>query len=205
MTELSIILLFIPSMLMISAIPGMCMTLAFSLGLRYGIRKTIPMMLGELLGVSIITVSAILGVASFLLAYPNGFIFLKVGGSFYLFYVAYQMWRSSGDFKSTNVEVELSNTILFSQGLITALSNPKGWAFAVSLLPTFINKEAALLPQLTIMLVIILSCETIFMFIYATGGKKLSSFLTEDNHLVLLNRATACIVAGIGLWLLMSN
>ena len=43
---------FIPSIAAISLTPGMCMTLAFTLGLSQGYRRTLWMMWGELAGVA---------------------------------------------------------------------------------------------------------------------------------------------------------
>ena len=43
---------FIPTIAAISLTPGMCMTLAFTLGLSQGYRRTLWMMWGELAGVA---------------------------------------------------------------------------------------------------------------------------------------------------------
>ena len=43
---------FIPTIAAISLTPGMCMTLAFTLGLSIGYKRTLWMMLGELSGVA---------------------------------------------------------------------------------------------------------------------------------------------------------
>ena len=47
-----LILLFIPTIAAISFTPGLCMTLAFTLGLSIGYRRTLWMMAGELTGVT---------------------------------------------------------------------------------------------------------------------------------------------------------
>ena len=52
------IILFIPTIAAISLTPGLCMTLAFTLGLTVGYRRSLWMMTGELAGVStVITAS----------------------------------------------------------------------------------------------------------------------------------------------------
>jgi threonine/homoserine/homoserine lactone efflux protein len=53
--------LLIPTIAAVSLTPGMCMSLAFSLGLSVGYRRTLFMMVGELLGVaSVVTLSVLI-------------------------------------------------------------------------------------------------------------------------------------------------
>ena len=52
----------------------MCMTLAMTLGISVGYKKTLWMMWGELLGVAIVAVAAVLCVAKVMLSYPSVFI-----------------------------------------------------------------------------------------------------------------------------------
>ena len=47
-----LILLFIPTIASVSFTPGLCMTLAFTLGLSIGYKQTLWMMLGELTSVA---------------------------------------------------------------------------------------------------------------------------------------------------------
>ncbi len=47
-----LIVLFIPTIASVSFTPGLCMTLAFTLGLSIGYKRTLWMMLGELTGVA---------------------------------------------------------------------------------------------------------------------------------------------------------
>ena len=75
----------------------MCMTLAMTLGISVGYKKTLWMMWGELLGVAIVAVAAVLGVARLMLSYPDIFTFLKVFGACYLTYIAINMWKAKGN------------------------------------------------------------------------------------------------------------
>ena len=50
---------------------------------------------------------------------------------------------------------EINFIKLFSQGFITAVANPKGWAFFIAMTPAFINYEIALLPQMSALVIII--------------------------------------------------
>lgn len=182
----------------------MCMTLAMTLGMSVGIRKTMYMMWGELLGVAIVAISAVIGVSAIMLRYPNIFIVLKCLGALYLTYVGINMWRSKGKL-ALNQENQIANTqssTLFYQGLITAIANPKGWAFMISLLPPFLSAKLPIAPQLAVLLTIILLSEFICMMLYATGGKTVGKILTEKDKVKLLNKASGTLMIGVAIWLL---
>lgn len=205
MLDLTLIALFIPTILLISITPGMCMTLAMTLGMTIGVRKTLWMMLGELLGVGIVASAAVLGIAAIMLNFPALFTALKVVGALYLGYIAVNMWRNAKH-NSTEQTVDIkSKKQLFSQGLITALANPKGWAFMISLLPPFINYQQALTPQLIILVTLILSSEFICMMLYATGGKSLAKILKRGDKVIWLYRGSALLMMVIACWLLLSS
>ena len=72
------------------------MTLALTLGMSIGYRRTLWMMIGELVGVALVSVSAVLGIAAIMLNYPWMFIALKFIGGGYLLYLGVEMWRSRG-------------------------------------------------------------------------------------------------------------
>jgi len=181
------------------------MTLAMTLGISVGFRKTLWMMWGELLGVAVVAISAVLGVAKIMLDYPGVFIILKTLGAAYLLYIAINMWRAKGKLTldSKDSVVKISKQGLFQQGFFTAVSNPKGWAFTISLLPPFINTQQALAPQLSVLVMIILLSEFICMSLYATGGKALARYLTKSNKVSLLNKISACLMLSVAFWLLL--
>lgn len=180
----------------------MCMTLAMTLGMSVGIRRTMWMMIGELIGVAIVAIAAVVGVASVMLNYPDVFSVLKYIGGAYLIYIGCQMWLSKGKMSiNTDNPKNVSRATLFTQGLMTAVSNPKGWGFMVSLLPPFIDTNHALLPQLSMLLIVILISEFVCMMIYATGGKTLRVFLSKGDNVKLMNRMSGTLMMGVGLWL----
>ncbi|EKO3781549.1 LysE family transporter, partial [Vibrio metschnikovii] len=92
----ALLLAFVPTFFFVSITPGMCMTLALSLGMSIGYRRTLWMMFGELIGVAVVAMAAVLGMASVMLNYPWLFAVFKTLGAAYLGYIGVQMWRSKG-------------------------------------------------------------------------------------------------------------
>ncbi len=181
------------------------MTLAMTLGMSIGVRRTMWMMIGELLGVAIVAIAAVLGVASIMLNYPSVFEVLKWLGGAYLAYIGINMWRSTAKMSVGGGELnDVSRYALFSQGLVTAIANPKGWAFMISLLPPFISVERDVAPQLMLLLGVIMVTEFTSMMAYATGGKSLRIFLSRGDNIKWLNRIAGSLMVTVGLWLALS-
>ncbi|EJI84654.1 lysine exporter protein LysE/YggA [Alishewanella aestuarii B11] len=205
MVNLTLLGAFIPTFLFVSVTPGMCMTLAMTLGMSQGVRRTFWMMWGEMLGVGLVAMAAVLGVAALMLKFPDLFQWFKLLGAAYLTYIGIQMWRAKGKLavpRLGTASVLLPRRTLFSQGFITAVSNPKGWAFHMALLPPFIDSKLAFWPQLLVLVAIILLLEFGSMLLYASGGKALALFLTKTNRLQYLNRIGASLMFGVAVWML---
>ena len=206
MINTALLPVFIPTFFFVSITPGMCMTLALTLGMTVGVKHALWMMLGELVGVGLVAISSVVGIAAVMLQFPSLFWLLKVGGGLYLFYLGYQLWRSRGKMAVSYERAEgavVSARALMTQGFITAIANPKGWAFFVALLPPFISFELPLSGQLVGWVSVILSLEFLCLLIYATGGRTLGKLLSEPQHVRTLNRIAGTLMVGVGIWLVL--
>jgi homoserine/homoserine lactone efflux protein len=206
MVNLALMGAFIPTFLFVSVTPGMCMTLAMTLGMSQGVRRTLWMMWGEMLGVALVAILAVCGVAAMMLQFPAVFYWFKLVGAAYLAWIGLQMWRAKGKLALPQpgaLPAQLPRRTLFSQGFITAVSNPKGWAFHMALLPPFIDSELAFWPQLLVLVTIILLLEFGSMLLYASGGKALALFFGKANRVQYLNRIGASLMFGVALWMLL--
>lgn len=204
MLELSILAVFIPTFFFVSATPGMCMTLSMTMGMTIGLRRTLWMMAGELIGVGLVALLSVIGVAAIMLNSPEVFAVFKYVGGAYLIYLGVQLWQSRGKMAVTHESSALqavSRKALALQGFVTAVANPKGWAFFVSLLPPFINTTAPLAPQLAILIMIILIVEFVCLLGYASGGRTMRRFLQKSGNVSLMNRIAGSLMIGVGVWL----
>ncbi|MFB9136613.1 LysE family translocator [Vibrio olivae] len=198
---------FIPTFFFVSITPGMCMTLALSLGMSIGYKRTLWMMIGELIGVGAVAIASVIGIAAVMLKYPWIFIAFKIIGASYLLYLGIQLWRSRGKLAISDGVEQVSTGSdwdLVVQGFVTAIANPKGWAFMISLLPPFIDQSQPLTPQLTLLVGIILVSEFVCMTLYATGGKGLKRALGHAKNVRLMNRVAGTLMVGVAIWLFMS-
>ncbi len=204
--NLTLLAVFIPTFFVVSITPGMCMTLSLSMGMSIGLKKTFYMMYGELIGVSLVATSSVIGVATIMLKYPTIFLILKYGGGAYLIYLGIQMWLSRGKMAINLDECNynISKKSLAIQGFVTAIANPKGWAFFIALLPPFIDDSLPMTSQLIVLIVMILLLEFSCLVIYASGGKTLRKLLQNSSNVRLVNKVAGTMMMGIGVWLALS-
>ncbi|MEL0637786.1 MULTISPECIES: LysE family translocator [Marinomonas] len=204
--NLALLSAFIPTFFFVSITPGMCMTLAMTLGMTIGVKRALWMMLGELTGVATVATLSAIGVAALLLNYPTAFVILKAIGGLYLAYIGIQMWLSKGKMAIKTEEhkgAPATSFELISQGFITAIANPKGWAFFVALLPPFLDSSKPLASQLAVLVAIILCLEFSCLIIYATGGRTLRSVLMKSGNVRIMNRVAGTLMICVGGWLAM--
>lgn len=197
-----LILLFIPTIAAISFTPGLCMTLAFTLGLSIGYRRTLWMMAGELTGVTTVFAATFWSLGWLLSRDIIYFQIISLIGGTYLLYLAARLFNETPEqLEARNLE-NTRAAALALLGFVTAVSNPKGWAFLLALLPGFVAADTALLPQFAIMLAIMLTTEFFSMTAYATGGQWLATRLSNSQGLLNANRVAASMLGLAALWVL---
>ena len=195
------LLAFCGSFFLIALSPGLCMTLAMSLGISIGVRRTLWMMLGELAGIALVGAAAMTGVAALMLGSPQVFAAFKIAGAAYLLWTAWQTWKSPASALTTTPRV--TRLALCTQGFVTAVGNPKAWAFMMALLPPFIDPAAPLAPQMATLLALMIAIEFASLLIYARGGRGLAELLLRRGQAQWLNRVAALLMVGVAIWLLL--
>ena len=189
--------LFVVTIAAVSLTPGMCMTLAFSLGLSLGYRKTLWMMAGEMTGVVVVVSTTVFLLGWLLRLDPIWFNGLAMAGAIYLLWIARQLWIADPELSSLGVRGSLRPLSLAALGFTTAIMNPKGWAFMIALLPGFMDAERALLPQLLVFLSVMLITEFLSLSLYAGGGRWLRRVLGEGAPMGVLNKIAAALMVGV--------
>lgn len=192
------------SYLLIAISPGLCMTLALSLGISIGVRLTLWMMLGEVIGVAMVGAAALGGVGSLMLSAPGLFDVAKILAAAYLLRCAWVAWRAPCALSQDAAGLVIGAKRLVSQGFVTAVSNPKGWVFSAALLPPFLDPQSAFLPQASSLLAVMIVLEFLCMLLYAHGGRVLRDSLVNRGLGQWLNRISASLMGLVACWLLLS-
>lgn len=188
---------------MISLTPGLCMTLAFTLGMTVGYRRTLWMMVGELSGVAVVFTATFWSLSWLLDQSPWLFKALSILGGSYLAYLAINLFRAPTESIKKIESLSTKRYQLIVLGYVTAVSNPKGWAFLLALLPGFILPEHSMGIQYGWMLLIMMMTEFSSMSLYAGGGKWLAARLSYERGQITTQRIAALLLAVASAWVLM--
>lgn len=140
----------------LSLSPGPNGLLALTHGALHGPRKTLFTIAGGVSGFVVLIALSMFGIGALLAASLLWLAVLKWVGGAYLVWLGIQVWRSP----PIGVEVDqgedsraarASGALLFRQGLLSALSNPKALLFFAAFLPQFIDPARHLGLQFVIM------------------------------------------------------
>jgi threonine/homoserine/homoserine lactone efflux protein len=143
--------LFMVTVLVLNATPGVDMMLTASRTLQHGLRAGLATAAGISAGCVVHTLAAAFGLAALLAASAAAFTVLKVIGAAYLIWIAFGMLRSAlrGDAPlDASAPAASARSAspgvwsLFRQGLLTNVLNPKIALFFLALLPQFIDAQA---------------------------------------------------------------
>ncbi|MDB5789991.1 MAG: Lysine transporter LysE [Massilia sp.] len=182
--------------------PGSGAVLSMSHGLAYGVKKASATVFGLQLGLILVLAIAGAGVGSLLLASPTAFFVVKVVGALYLIWLGVSQWRSkaqAGPMASgAGLAVHPSVRKRVLTGFLTNATNPKGIIFMVAVLPQFISKDAALLPQLLILGVTMVTIDSLVMHGYATLAASMQRLFRDPRAVRIQNRFFGGVLVVVG-------
>jgi threonine/homoserine/homoserine lactone efflux protein len=190
-------LIYFLAVLGLTFTPGPNGLLALTHGAIYGSKKTIATILGGALGFATVIGLSMFGIGALLAASAQLLIVMKFVGGAYLIWLGIQVWRSPslGETKAA-VSINVSSFLLFRQGALAALTNPKGILFFVAFLPQFIDPAISLLTQFVVMASTFVIIEFIYEYAVASLANKIKPFLAKFGKKV--NRVLGGIFMVIG-------
>ncbi|RQP24381.1 LysE family translocator [Piscinibacter terrae] len=155
------------------ATPGPTVLLALANGSRFGLRRSVPGMLGAVASDFVLVGAVALGLGALLAASEFWFSVLKWVGAAYLAWLGLRLLRSKGGLDvaaASDASADTSPRAVFAKSFLVAVTNPKGYLFCSALLPQFIDAGAAQWPQYATISVVFAGLDFIVMFIYAAVG-----------------------------------
>ncbi|WP_371225917.1 LysE family translocator [Roseovarius sp. 2305UL8-3] len=125
------------------AIPGPNVALIIANTIARGFRLGAMTVLGTTIGVAIQLAVVVTGLAALLEFAGAAFTWLKWAGVFYLLYLGVLSWRQGVEDFGATTPSQRPGRVLFWQGLLLAMINPKTLFFNAAFLPQFIGPDAA--------------------------------------------------------------
>lgn len=115
-----------------SVTPGPNNVLLWASGMRFGLRRSVPHILGTALGIGGLALVVAAGLGALLEAVPSLATAMRIGGSVYLAWLAWRIARS-GEVG----QVELDRPMGVVAAAAFQAANPKAWIFALGAISTF--------------------------------------------------------------------
>lgn len=168
--------------------PGPNNLLLAASGLNFGVRHTLPHLLGIHLGVYTLVVLCGLGLGQLLLALPGAELALRVFATGYLVYLA---WQILGLGPGAAPETQRPMKI-WEAGLFQA-SNPKAWMMAITGLHLALATESGMTSAVFLLCLCFATLGTLCNLIWVYMGAALQSQLENPRKRRLINSSLAAI------------
>ena len=168
--------------------PGPNNAVASFSGFNFGIKKTIPSILGVWLGYTSLVISINFVLISTFIKYPLIQEVIRALGTLFLMYLAYKISFSSSSKESKNV-----NPVTFIDTFIFQFLNPKGVMAGITLVSKFVIEDDYLNSSLTVIVVCSLTALT-SITTWAFFGKFLRKFATNNTFIKRFNYAMSLLL-----------
>jgi threonine/homoserine/homoserine lactone efflux protein len=159
-------------------------------GLAFGFRRTLPTMLGFLLGLLLLLFAVAAGLGSLFEAVPFLHMALKVGGTGYLLALAWMLWTSA-----SSEAAEAARPPGFLRGLAFQAVNPKGWMMTVSAVATYTLPGDGYWPSVGMLVLAFFVCGLPSVMLWTGFGGLFRDVLGDRRRAQLAGRAMAVLTA----------
>ena len=182
------LLLLIGISLSLGFTPGPNNAVASYSGFNFGIKKTIPLIMGTWLGYTTFVILTIFALISTFIKYPIIQEIIRILGTLFLIYLAYKI-----SFSSSSKESEKVNPVKFIDTFVFQFLNPKGVMAGITLISKFVIEDDYLNSSLTVIVVCSLTALT-SITTWAFFGKFLRNFATNNNFIKRFNYAMSLLL-----------
>jgi len=188
---------FLLASLVIVLIPGTGVIYTITTGLTLKWRAGIAAAIGCTLGIVPHILASILGLSALLNMSAQVFSALKIAGTMYLLYLAWNMWREAGTLEINQKSTVSSVTQIVIKAIAINLLNPKLTIFFFAFLPLFVSKDSASPTLEMIILSTMFMGMTFLIFaLYGILASGISAYLINSSRAVKrLQQAFAAVLA----------
>jgi threonine/homoserine/homoserine lactone efflux protein len=171
--------------------PGPNNSLLMTSGLNFGLKHTLPALIGVWVGFNFLTFCTFLGLGAFFLAWPLAYTILKYIGAAYMLYLAWMIANAGGP--SDNPKHK-GRPFTFLEGAALQLLNVKAWVVGVGAVSTYAG-IAAYPANAFLMSAIFMAAGVGSTFAWAYGGVALQRLLHKPKLLRAFNIAMGILLA----------
>ena len=185
-------ILFLQIIIFLFITPGTPRIVIISYSMNYGVQKCVWTALGDISANIIQGTLVIFVLGSFFQDNPNFLSTLKWAGILYLFYLAYDVYKTKPrDQNEKNIN-EKSIFSFYRDGFLVAGTSPKAWAFFPLIFPQFIDFNSNYVVQFLILMTTYATLDFLSLIAYAVAAKKLIVWIKANPRVI--NTISACVL-----------
>lgn len=180
-------------------IPGPNVALIVARSVQLGLRAGILTTLGTTTGVAVQLVLIAAGITAMVETASSALMVIKWVGAAYFIWLGVRTWRTAARIHAPSVVTP----VIFAQGFVVAMSNPKTFVFNAAFLPQFVAGDGSVAEQMMLLssvyLAVLLLGDALWALLAAYVAPWLATFLR------LRNRLTGALFVGAGIGLALSR
>ena len=177
--------------------PGTPRIVIVSHSVNYGVRKCLWTALGDISANTVQMVLVVFVIGSFLSNNPQILNVFKWVGVVYLFYLAYDTYKSKISSITPGENNSKSIFSFFKDGFLVAGTSPKAWAFFPLIFPQFLDFNSNYYAQFLILMCTYVILDFASLMGYAIVAEKIVKWLKTNPRTI--NTISACVLIIIGI------
>ena len=158
-------------------------------GFNFGIKKSLPLILGVTFGYTILITLAAGGLNIIFSSYPILKTIIKIVGSIFLIYLAYKI-----SFQSQIQKKTIKNPVKFFDTFIFQFINPKGVFAAITSISLFVELGDSYLFHSIVVIAVSFLCAVTSITSWCLLGKFLRRFATNEKFIRIFNHVMSFLL-----------
>ena len=198
-------LAFVLATVVLIAMPGPNVTLIVAHAVGHGTRRALATVIGAECAQAVQLAFVALGMTTLILTFAQVFEWVRWLGVAYLIWLGVQRWRAAGQGANGELPELMPAQVLFWQGFLVGLTNPKTWLFYAAFFPQFIDPAGPVGLQLLVLSLTYLTVATVLDGGYALLAGRVRGWLGMGVRRRMADRLAGTLLIGAGVWLALAR
>ena len=192
---------YVLACVVITIIPGPTVTLIVANSLTHGMRAGLLNVAGTQLGLGLMLIVLIVGLASVIETMGWWFDWLRLAGAAYLVWLGWKLLRSSGALDQTAPKPRGGFLL---QGFLVLMGNPKALLWFGAFIPQFIDPAGNYVRQVIVLGLTAMAVAALSDGAYAVVTGRASALLSRQRVRLVSRVGGLCLIGG-GAWLALTR
>ena len=190
-------ILFLQIIIFLFITPGTPRIVIVSYSMNYGVRNCVWTALGDITANFVQATLVIFVLGTFFSDNPSFLNFFKWIGVIYLFYLAYDVYKSSPKDINSKIIISKSFFSFFKDGFLVAGTSPKAWLFFPLIFPQFIDFNSNYIVQFFILITTYIVLDFVSLIGYALLAQKLITWIKANPKTINTISASVLVIIAL--------